>query len=91
MWISLSTHGSWLLIATEFTVTDSSAGKSDAVNAINRLMLNVDGNAGNGRTMTENKVTCPLLWVFDNVNGGAMIIIASLINFDKSPKCKLWA
>ena len=96
---SLSVHGAGSLIVTgfmeqshkisskdeSFTVTDSSVGNSDAANAINGFMLNIDGNTGNGingRIMTENKVTYPLLSVADNINGG--IIIASLITSDTS-------
>ena len=50
---------------------------------INGLTLNTDGNTGNGRILTENKVTCPLLSVTDKINGG-IIIIALLITFDTS-------
>ena len=60
MCISLNVHGAGSLIVTGFTVTNLSIWNSDLVNAINGFMLNIDGNAGNGIIMNENKLTHPL-------------------------------
>ena len=82
MRISISVHVTGSLITKVFTVTNSSIGNSDAENSINGLLLSTDGKIGNSRTMTENIATCPSLSVADDINGGIIMIIESLITYD---------